>query len=172
MSVTEGIGLAGLNRLPLDDARDALLRCCACSQWAASLAQARPYGSLDELLAEADRVLAELDEAELDQALAGHPRIGERVDGAHGAWSRREQAGAASADERTRADLADGNRAYEERFGHVYLVCATGRRAEEMLAVLHKRLRNDPDTERREVRRELVKINAIRLRRLIEGGLT
>lgn len=167
MSVTEGIGLGGLNAMAPDAAHDALLRCCASPHRAASLAQARPYDTLDELLAGADRVLAKLDETDL--ALAGHPRIGERVEGAHGTWSRREQAGAASADERTRAEFAEGNRAYEERFGQVYLVYATGRSAGELLAVLDKRLHNGPDTERRVVRRELGKINAIRLHRLIEG---
>lgn len=167
--VIEGIGLTGFDALPHDDTRDALLRCCASPRWATELAKCRPYGSLDDLVAEADRILADLDDTEMHLALAGHPRIGERVEGEHGAWSRREQAGAADADQRTRADLAEGNRAYEERFGHAYLVCATGRRAGEMLAVLRKRLRNEPQVEWRVVRRELGKINAIRLRRLIEG---
>ena len=104
--------------------------------------------------------------ADLEQALAGHPRIGER----HGAdgRSRREQAGVLGADPATIRALADGNQAYERRFGHIYLVCATGRGAGELLALLRERLGNDQATEWEVVRRELAKINRIRLTRLIE----
>lgn len=161
--------LVTFNAFPHADARAALLRCCASPHWAAALTGGRPFGSLDEVLVEADRALAALDRGELDLALAGHPRIGERVDGAHGVWSRQEQAGAAGADERTRADLAETNRAYEDRFGHVYLVCASDSSAEKLLAIAQHRLHNDPDTEWQVVRRELGRINAIRLRRMIEG---
>ena len=98
-------------------------------------------------------------------ALAGHPRIGERC--AH-ASSRREQSGVAGAGAQVLDALAAGNRAYEERFGHVYLVCANGRPAGELLAVLRGRLGNDPATERRVLRAELREINRLRLERLLE----
>ena len=98
----------------------------------------------------------------------GIPRIGERAEGDGGAWSRREQSGVSGAEASTLQALADGNRAYEAKFGQVYLVCASGRSAEELLAVLQQRLRNDPETERAVVRRELGLINRIRLGRLVE----
>jgi 2-oxo-4-hydroxy-4-carboxy-5-ureidoimidazoline decarboxylase len=111
--------------------------------------------------------VARLAPADLEQALAGHPRIGER----HGAddRSRREQAGVLGGDPATIQALADGNEAYERRFGHIYLVCATGRGAGELLALLRERLGNDPGTEWGVVRRELAKINRIRLARLLEA---
>ena len=106
--------------------------------------------------------LAALSETDVDEALAGHPRIGERG----GATSQREQS--AVRGEETLAALAAGNRTYEERFGHVYLVAASGRSGEELLDVLRSRLLNDRDTERRVVRAELGTINRLRLDRLLE----
>lgn len=121
---------------------------------------------LAELLERADTVLAGLDEEQLAAALAGHPRIGERSD--HPS-SRREQAAVAGADAEVLAELAEGNRCYEQRFGQVYLVCAAGRPAEELLAVLHERLDNNPETERAVLRRELGQINRLRLTRMVTG---
>lgn len=151
--------------LPDDRAAAVLAEVCSAPEWTLRLVAGRPYGSRHALAARADRALAELDEAEVDRALAGHPRIGERP--MH-ASSRREQAGVAGADAAVLAALAEGNRAYEQRFGHVYLVCANGRPAAELLAVLRARLRNDPATERRVVRDELREINRLRLDRLLE----
>lgn len=156
--------LATFDALPEPDAVAGLVACCASPEWARGVARGRPYGSVARLVERADAVLAGLPEGEIDRALAGHPRIGERS--AH-ASSRREQAGVASADAEVRAALAAGNHAYEERFGHVYLVCADGRPAEELLAVLRGRLGSDPATERRVLRTELSAINRIRLERLI-----
>jgi len=157
--------MAEFDAVPAADAEAALLACCAAPEWARRLAADRPYGSPDALLARADAVLAELDEAQVDLALAGHPRIGERS--AH-ASSAREQAGVAGAPDAVRAALAEGNREYEARFGHVYLVRADGRSADELLAVLRSRLGNDPATERAVLRGELAGINRIRLRRMLE----
>lgn len=153
--------------LPEAEAEAALLACCAAPDWARRLVAGRPYGALDALLTGADAVLAGLSEAQVDLALAGHPRIGERP--VH-ASSVREQRGVADASASTLTALADGNRAYEQRFGHVYLVCADGRPAEELLDVLRSRLTNDPTTERAVVRTELGKINRIRLTRLLEDS--
>jgi 2-oxo-4-hydroxy-4-carboxy-5-ureidoimidazoline decarboxylase len=140
--------------------------CCSSARWAAEVASGRPYASADRILARSDQAVARLAPADLEQALAGHPRIGER----HGAddRSRREQAGVLGGDPATLQALADGNEAYERRFGHIYLVCATGRSAGELLALLRERLGNDPGTEWGVVRRELAKINQIRLARLLE----
>lgn len=153
--------------LPAARAQAVLEQVCSSPRWACRLAGTRPHGSRDALLARADAELADLPEDEVDLALAGHPRIGERS--AH-ASSRREQAAVASADAGVLAALAEGNRAYEERFGHVYLVCAHGRPADELLAVLRSRLGNDPATERRVLREELRRINRLRLERLLEDA--
>ncbi|MGE3286049.1 MAG: 2-oxo-4-hydroxy-4-carboxy-5-ureidoimidazoline decarboxylase [Pseudonocardia sp.] len=153
--------------LPEDEARAVLERVCSSPRWAHRLVRARPHRCRAALAAEADAALADLPEDEIDLALAGHPRIGERSEHAS---SQREQAGVASAGADVRTALREGNRAYEERFGHVYLVCADGRSADELLAVLRMRLGNDPATERRVLREELRRINRLRLERLLEDA--
>jgi 2-oxo-4-hydroxy-4-carboxy-5-ureidoimidazoline decarboxylase len=162
-------GLAALNALPADAARQSLLACCSSARWADEMVSGRPYASADELLARSDRAVAGLAQADLEQALAGHPRIG-RPSGPAGGWSRREQAGVQAAEQDTIQALAEGNEAYERRFGHIYLVRASGRDGAELLALLRERLGNDPGTEWEVVRRELGQINRIRLRRLLEEG--
>jgi 2-oxo-4-hydroxy-4-carboxy-5-ureidoimidazoline decarboxylase len=156
-----------------DDELHARLRsCCAADAWVQRILAGRPYGSEAALLAASDRATAELDADGLAQALAGHPRIGERAgahhDGHSAAWSRSEQAGVVAARDDVLGELAAANAAYEERFGHVYLVCASGRSAAELLAVCRARLGNDPQTERGVVLEELAKINQLRLIKLLE----
>lgn len=158
----------GLNALPAADAERALLACCRSPVWAAAVAAGRPYAGTEALFAAADAALAELDEDEVDAALAGHPRIGERT--ATASFSHGEQAGLDGTATGVREALAAGNRAYEERFGHVYLVCATGRSGDQLLATLLERLGNDPAQERQVLREELRKINRIRLSSLGEGA--
>jgi 2-oxo-4-hydroxy-4-carboxy-5-ureidoimidazoline decarboxylase len=149
-----------------DDAtlRAALGDCCAARPWVAGMIAGRPYPDREAIHDASDAATAELDDVALSDALAGHPRIGER---ANHAWSRQEQAGVSDADAGVRARLAQCNAAYEQRFGHVYLVCATGRTAEELLAVCEDRMANDADTERDVVLGELAKINRIRLDKLL-----
>jgi 2-oxo-4-hydroxy-4-carboxy-5-ureidoimidazoline decarboxylase len=164
-------GLATFNRLPADRARAGLLSCCASPAWVEQMMAGRPYRSIDDVMALSDRAVAGLSEAELGAALAGHPRIGERAAASDKRnWSSQEQAGVGDAADDTRLALADGNRDYERRFGHVYLVSATGRTADEMLTLLHRRLGNDPAAEWNVVREELAKINRIRLTKLLEGA--
>lgn len=165
--VSLSTGFAAFDALSERDAVLELLSVCAAPDWAAGVAAGRPYASLDALLARADEVLAGLAESQVDAALAGHPRIGER---AAGLSSRREQSRVAAAGTDVLDALVEGNREYEERFGHVYLVRADGRSAEELLAVLRERLGNDPATERRVLRGELAKINRLRLSRLYADG--
>ncbi|MCC8928455.1 2-oxo-4-hydroxy-4-carboxy-5-ureidoimidazoline decarboxylase [Rhodococcus sp. BGS-1C] len=160
----EWIGLEGFNRLSDRQAMHALFECCSSSIWARRVAGSRPFTTRDQLLDRAERVLAELPEAEIDRALDGHPRIGGTADNAS---SQREQAAVQRAGSDLLTELAAANRKYEDQFGHVYLVCATGRSAEELLAILEERLGNDPETERRVLRVELAKINRIRLNRLL-----
>ncbi|GAA3232658.1 2-oxo-4-hydroxy-4-carboxy-5-ureidoimidazoline decarboxylase [Pseudonocardia petroleophila] len=140
-----------------------LLEVCAAPGWAARVAAGGPYAALDDLLRAAD---AALTDADLDPAMAGHPRIGDR---AAGGRSRHEQSAVSAAAADVLDALAAGNRAYEERFGHVYLVCASGRSAEDLLAALHARLGNDAATERAVALAELAAINRIRLTRLVTG---
>ncbi len=172
MASFDGLGLSAFNALPGDRAGEALLACCSSSRWAKAVANGRPYRSADEVYRAAEAALAGLSAADIGEALAGHPRIGERAADGHSPWSSREQRGAARAPEDIRAALAEGNRAYEERFGHVYLVCATGKSGDELLAILRARLNNDPETERRVVRDELGKINRIRLERMLGEGVS
>lgn len=161
-------GLAGLNALPAADAGRALLACCRSPVWAGVVAAGRPYASAEALFAAADAALAALSEDDVDAALAGHPRIGGST--AAASFSRGEQAGLDGTATDVREALATGNRAYEERFGHVYLLCATGRSADELLAVLQERLGNDAARERQVLREELRTINRIRLSSLVEGA--
>jgi 2-oxo-4-hydroxy-4-carboxy-5-ureidoimidazoline decarboxylase len=153
------------NALSRAEAEAELLTCCASRRWAATVVAGRPYASAAGLLATAGAAVRELDWPDVEEALSAHPRIGDRPDGAdrESAWSRGEQAGVGDAD---RAAFADGNAAYEERFGHVFLICASGRGAGEMLTELRERMRNDPATERRVVHGELTKITELRLRKL------
>lgn len=158
------IGLSAFNELSERQRMHALFEVCSSPIWARRVLAGGPFPDAEALLDRADRVLAELPDVELDAALDGHPRIGDRPDNASSA---REQAGVAGADAAVKAELAAKNREYEDRFGYVYLVCASGRSAEELLAILTERLGNDPETERRVMRSELAKINRLRLQRLL-----
>ena len=174
-------GLAGFNALSADEAEAELLTCCASRSFAREVAALRPYHDLDRLTGVAEAAVRGLEWSGVREALAAHPRIGEPSGGAtdaagaghsgrESAWSRQEQSGMGAAGREVLDLLAEGNRAYEERFGHVYLVCATGLSAEEMLARLRERLGNDEETERDVVRAELGKITRLRLAKLLEDA--
>jgi OHCU decarboxylase len=161
-----------LNSLSEDDAERELLTCCGSRRWARTVAEGRPYASVDELLARADEVWWSLDAADWHEAFRSHPRIGERKAEAaqterEKAWSAGEQSGMGAAADATRRALAEGNREYEERFGWLYIVCATGKSADEMLALLRQRLANDPQTELRAAAEEQRKITRLRLQKLL-----
>jgi 2-oxo-4-hydroxy-4-carboxy-5-ureidoimidazoline decarboxylase len=163
------MNLAEFNAAAADAAQAALFECCSSPEWARTVTDGRPYVSAEALYDAADAALNGLDDAELHAALAGHPRIGERAGAGHAASSGREQSAVARSAVATLEALAEGNRQYEAKFGHVYLVCADARSGEDLLAVLHERLRNDPATEWMTLRRELGKINRLRLARLIDA---
>jgi len=152
-----------LNQLPEPAAREALEPCCSSTRWVDAVVAGRPYPGIDAVLEASDAAVTALAEQDLAEALAGHPRIGDLVAG----WSSQEQAGVASADRDLRQALAEGNAAYERRFGHIYLACATGRNGDELLTLLRDRLGNDPAAEWRVVADELAKINRIRLGKLV-----
>lgn len=157
------------NDEPADRAVQALRACNAAPRFAAELVAGRPYRDAATLVARAEEVARTLPWADVAVALAAHPRIGDRVEGssAEAESSRREQSSMGGADEETRAALLAGNRAYEERFGHVFLIRASGRSPEEMLAELRRRLDNDEETERAEVTGQLAQITALRVKELV-----
>jgi 2-oxo-4-hydroxy-4-carboxy-5-ureidoimidazoline decarboxylase len=154
----------------LDPSDDQLRACCAADAWLTRMSLARPFASVKSAVDLSDEIVLGLDDLALDQALAAHARIGERRLGVttEDRWSRTEQAGALAVDTAVQERLAEGNRRYEERFGHVFLIRAAGRSAEEMLAALEQRLGHDDDTEGDVVRRELAEIVRLRLLKLQE----
>jgi 2-oxo-4-hydroxy-4-carboxy-5-ureidoimidazoline decarboxylase len=167
--MTKAGGLGWLNGLSPAEARRELLACCTSERWTDGVAAGRPYPSITALLDSSNKVVVGLAVDDLRAALDGHPRIGDRAGPRRGDrdWSRREQAGVTTSDDAVQQGLAEGNAAYERRFGHIYLVCAAGRSGAELLAVLRDRLGNEPETEWDVVRAELSKINALRLARLL-----
>lgn len=162
-----------LNALPFQAAREAFLRCCGHEEWARRMADARPYADSSAILATAEHFFREVFGGREDwlQAFSHHPRIGDMESlrkkfAATAVWAGQEQSGTAAADEGTLQGLARGNRDYEAKFGHIFIVCATGKSAAEMLALLQARLPNDPETEWRIAAEEQKKITYIRLGKL------
>lgn len=164
-STTPG-GLARFNALEERTAHAALVEVCASAAWARGLLARRPYATPDALLAASDAVMAELSTVDLAEAMAGHPPIGRPEPG--DPTSSREQRGMAGASEELRARMLELNLAYQEKFGHVFLICATGRTGEQMRDAVEERLGNAPEQEYEIVRAELTAINRIRLGRLLE----
>ena len=162
-------GLAWFNGLPADAAERELRACNATPRFAREVAAGRPYPDEAAVADAARQVSAGLSWAEVSEALAAHPRIGERAagDSAEAVASRREQASVGTATDGVKTELAAANRAYEERFGHVFLIRAAGRTPPEMLAELRRRLRHDADTERAEVTGQLAEITRLRVERLV-----
>lgn len=165
-------GLEQLNALPHEELRAALTACCASTTWVSRVAAGRPYASRSALLDCAEETCLTLTEADLEEALAAHPRIGDRAAGssAEARWSRQEQASVSDSDDDTRVQLRAANVAYEERFGRVFLIRAAGRTPAEMLAEARRRLANDDATERREVAEQLGQIARLRVEKLLESG--
>jgi 2-oxo-4-hydroxy-4-carboxy-5-ureidoimidazoline decarboxylase len=159
-------GLARFNSLEERAARAALREACAATAWVNRLLAARPYATVDDLHATSDAAMAELTAEDLAEAMAGHPPIGRPEPG--DPTSAREQRGMAGASEELKAEMLELNLAYQERFGHVFLICATGRTGEQMRDAVRERIGNAPEREREIVRTELGKINRIRLARIVE----
>ncbi|WP_327097899.1 2-oxo-4-hydroxy-4-carboxy-5-ureidoimidazoline decarboxylase [Nocardia vinacea] len=161
-----------LNSLPPDQAEAELLTCCASHVWAQKVAAHRPYVDSTSLMAAAVAGVRELSWPDIAEALSAHPRIGDRAKaGTHereAKWSAGEQSGTASADQQTLDDIAAGNLAYEQRFGHVFLIRAAGRSADQIRAELRRRLANTAEGERIATQRELADITRLRIRKLLE----
>ncbi|WP_432192301.1 2-oxo-4-hydroxy-4-carboxy-5-ureidoimidazoline decarboxylase [Streptomyces sp. bgisy027] len=159
-------GLARFNALEEHAAHAALHEACASTAWVRRLLAGRPYATFDALCTASDAAMAELTAEDLAQAMAGHPPIGRPKPG--DPTSAREQRGMAGASEELRTEMLELNLAYQDKFGHVFLICATGRTGEQMRDAVKERTGNSPEQEREIVRTELGKINRIRLARLVE----
>lgn len=167
------------NDLPQAAARAEVSSCCGSSRWAARLCAGRPYASEDELLEAAREIWRSIEEEDWLEAFRCHPRIGKQATvesrqgvsaAAHAtpqslAWSNEEQTGVQLADEDLKQAIADGNRIYEERFGFIYIVCASGKSLQEMVAILQRRLGNSRAAELREAALQQEQITALRLKK-------
>jgi len=164
--------LAEWNGMSAEDAARAVLPCCGSEAWAAQLAGLRPFASFAELSVASDAVWLGLPERDWMQAFDSHPRIGQghakAATAKSLAWSEGEQA-AANPDELAKARLAAGNAAYEARFGRIFIVCATGKSAGEMLSILEGRMTNDDATEMREAAEQQRLITQLRLRKWLSA---
>ncbi len=155
-----------------DEARSMLERCCGASRWVTAMLARRPFGSDERLFTVADTEWARMERGDVLEALTHHPRIGADLEelrmryGATASWAAAEQAGAGAANETTLLALRDANVRYEARFGHIFVVCATGKTAAEMLALLDARMSHTPDVELAVAAAEQAKITKIRLEKL------
>jgi 2-oxo-4-hydroxy-4-carboxy-5-ureidoimidazoline decarboxylase len=166
--------LARWNSLPQEEAVREILPCCGSHAWAAAMASKRPLQDHGTLLAVSDEIWRGLGEADWLEAFRSHPRIGEShaektVPAQSSAWSLQEQQKAASADEAVKTALKWGNREYEQKFGRIFIVCATGKSASEILEILRRRLHNDDATELQQAAEEQRQIMHIRLNKWIAG---
>jgi 2-oxo-4-hydroxy-4-carboxy-5-ureidoimidazoline decarboxylase len=157
-------GIERLNRLAASELRDALHRCCGSDAWVERMMDARPFEGPRALFDAADRIWGSLEPRDWLQAFAAHPRIGDRT---AAGWSAGEQKRALAGDGDILTELADSQRGYEVRFGHIFIVCATGKTAAEMLSMLRARLGNDPETELQTAAEEQRKITRLRLEKLL-----
>lgn len=161
-----------LNELSFSEAETEFLKCCGASRWAEAMTAARPFADTHELCARADEIWWSLTAGDWLQAFHAHPKIGERKAAAAQpeqaqSWSAQEQSGVANASTDTIAQLAQHNRDYEDRFGFIFIVCASGKSSDEMLAILNSRMTNEPTTELRVAAEEQRKITRLRLEKLL-----
>ena len=165
--------VAELDRLTKAAATEVLSSCCGSREWHIGMVSRRPFGSIGRVKLEAEQVWYGLEPKDWLEAFSHHPRIGETrsVQSPQGrAWSAGEQAGVAGAGDSVRRELERVNQAYEARFGYIYIACASGRSAEELLALARERLGNDPDDELAVAAHEQLKITLLRLDRLLSTG--
>ncbi|MCX5400653.1 2-oxo-4-hydroxy-4-carboxy-5-ureidoimidazoline decarboxylase [Streptomyces sp. NBC_00102] len=168
MTSSSSPGLARFNALAHDEVADVLHEICSSETWCAALLARHPCATAADLLTASDEATAALSPEDLAEAMAGHPPIGRPRPGDPA--SAREQRGMADASDALRAEMLELNLAYQERFGHVFLICATGATGEQMRDALRARTANTPERESAIVRTELGKINRIRLTRLLTEG--
>jgi 2-oxo-4-hydroxy-4-carboxy-5-ureidoimidazoline decarboxylase len=169
------ISVAELDAMPEPRAKKLLAQCCGASRWVSGMLARRPFKSRAAVLSAADEIWRALDSGDWREAFSHHPRIGGRKSAmpqseTGRAWAAGEQSGVERAHGDVRAELAAANGEYEQRFGYIYIVFATGKSAEEMLALARERLRNDPDVEIRAAAEEQRKITRLRLEKLLDNG--
>jgi 2-oxo-4-hydroxy-4-carboxy-5-ureidoimidazoline decarboxylase len=157
------VTLEWLNTLPRDAAERELCRCCGSLRWSAAVAGRRPFETEEELVTAGDEIWWTLDGGDWLEAFAHHPRIGDRAAG----WASDEQSGVRGADRALLDRITSLNHEYERKFGHVFLIFATGKGAADILAQLERRLGNDPATELRIAATEQAKITRLRLHKLL-----
>ena len=165
--------IAELNALGREEVRSLLEACCGSSRWIEAMLSKRPFISQEHLLNAADESWSETGPEDWLEAFSHHPRIGEKkaatLQGDLAAsWSKGEQSSAGAAGTSVQEELAGINRRYEERFGYIYIVCATGKTVEELLEIARDRMSNDRETELRVAAEEQRKITQLRLRKLLE----
>jgi len=165
LSPQAAVSLGSFNAAPAEAAERDVLACCASRTFANVIAGGRPYRDPAALLAAVDAAFGVLSWDDIVEAMSEHPRIGDRA--VRAPMSAAEQSGAAAASDAVRHGLAEGNLAYEQRFGHVFLICASGLSGQEMLTSLRARLGNDEEAERAVVRAELLKITRLRMTKLL-----
>ncbi|WP_017625182.1 2-oxo-4-hydroxy-4-carboxy-5-ureidoimidazoline decarboxylase [Nocardiopsis chromatogenes] len=165
-------GLDRVNALSSPAFREEFARCLNVDRWVEALDAERPFATREALLAAADAHASPLTAAEVDAALSRHPRIGEKASGkdTESRWSRGEQAAVTAGGQDTEQAFKAANAAYEERFGHIYLVCASGRSPEDLLADLKTRLDNDPAREKEVVGGEFRKIALLRVEKVLDDA--
>ena len=164
--------LAQLNTLSPDQARSEFIRCCGSAVWALRMTDSRPFTTVMDVYDTAGRIWQDLPEQDWKEAFSHHPKIGDLKSlkekfAATANWAGGEQAGVKGAEEDVLHELAEGNRLYESRFGYIFIVCATGKTAGEMLAMLRTRLENDPAGEIKIAGAEQAKITRLRLEKLL-----
>jgi OHCU decarboxylase len=164
--------LVELNVLPRYRAEEELLKCCGSAAWARGMARRRPFASFDRMLQAASEIWWRLDPADWMEAFLAHPQIGQRQPTGHTsaqaqAWSALEQSGMSRAGVGVTMNLEEANREYLEKFGYIFIVCASGKSADEMLVILRSRLPNAPEQEIRVAAEEQNKITRLRLERLL-----
>lgn len=166
--------LEKLNGAPREIAEVDFLNCCGSQKWARRMIEARPFADVGALLEQAGQIWQNLEMRDWLEAFAAHPKIGARTEAWQSVqfakWSHAEQTGARAAAETILSDLAEANCLYEHKFGYIFIVCATGKSAEEMLEICRRRLSGDADEEIRIAAGEQQKITEIRLKKLLEIG--
>ncbi|MDE0792175.1 MAG: 2-oxo-4-hydroxy-4-carboxy-5-ureidoimidazoline decarboxylase [SAR324 cluster bacterium] len=165
------MNLAELNQGDSEQARIELLKCCGSSKWVNNILAARPFSSVDQLHVQAEKIWLELGKDDYLEAFAAHPKIGEskvpeKAKNTEN-WTRKEQAGMLNAADPVKLELEKQNRKYEKKFGYIFIVCATGKSAEEMLDLLQQRLENIPMIEINIAAWEQNKITKLRLNNML-----